>query len=87
MNAAEATRAEDRRRAPREKTFTLAVLSVAGIEYRAHVLDVGSRGARIHCVNPLRVGQFATIRGEGFEGRCTVRWVHADGKAGLQFAP
>lgn len=78
--------ASDRRLAPRAKVFEVSLLTVDGVEHRGHVLDVSEAGVRAHCRSRLTVGQVVTLCAPDLRRRAIVRWVHGDGKAGLEFA-
>lgn len=76
----------DRRGTPRAKVFEVTLLTVAGIEHRAHLLDVSEAGVRAHCRSALTIGQVVTLCAPDLRRRAIVRWVHPDGRAGLEFA-
>lgn len=69
---------------PRVKIFQLASLRIDSAASRAHILDISSSGARVHCAVELRRGQRTTLLVEHLHIAATVLWTH-DQRAGLRF--
>ncbi|SOB88183.1 PilZ domain-containing protein [Sphingomonas guangdongensis] len=81
-----ASASPDRRGTPRAKVFEVSLLAIDGREHRAHLLDVSAAGVRVHCRSTLAIGQLLALRAPDLDRRAVVRWVHPDGRAGLEFA-
>lgn len=58
---------------------------IDGSEHRAHLLDTSDAGGRVHCRTALAVGQAITLCAPDFSCQAVVRWIHSDGRAGLEY--
>lgn len=77
--------ATQRRHAPRHKMFEPIALNQSGVEKRAHVLDLSTSGALVHCEAPPIEGSYVIIHALGLEASARVRW--AKGKRfGIEFS-
>jgi hypothetical protein len=73
------------KRPPRIDVHRKAVLiNSDGIEAETTVLDVSSGGFRLHHSEPLRIGEFVTLRVEhGEEFPAQIRWALGDEAGGV----
>ena len=79
------TGAVQRRHAQRHKMFEPIALNQSGVETRAHVLDLSSSGALVHCEAPPIEGSYVVIHALGLEASAKVRWARGK-RFGIEFS-
>jgi hypothetical protein len=72
------------RRAPRFKVFQPASIECDGNRHRAHILDLSSSGARLHCADMPSVGSYLSLTCGGFTVRGRIVW-RRDQRLGVEF--
>jgi hypothetical protein len=77
------------KRAPRIDVHRQAVLiNSDGVQTKVTVLDISSSGFRLHVSEPLRIGEFVTLRVEHSEEvPAQIRWALGDEAGGVFLAP
>lgn len=72
------------RRYPRSKIFKQAALSLGGVTFRAHALNVSAGGALMHCADLPVTGDLLRVVIDGAVRNARVAW-RGDKRFGVQF--
>ena len=76
------------KRAPRIDVRKAAIVITSdGTEIGATILDVSGSGFRLHILEPLRIGEFVSLRVDDGDVPAQIRWALGDEAGGSFLAP
>ena len=69
----------------RHKLFEPATITVSDATRRAHLLNLSTTGALVHCGDPPRIGQWVAIDCGTLRADCETLWIDEEKRFGVRF--